>query len=232
MTAHIRAIGPDGEPLGEWETNGYGHMPLGDQAEVSRPNPMPPDEAAYYISQRAARLAAGTTKEDHDATLEAERELALHEPYAVDDEIVRDSDRQALAYMKAWTHYECAYNAVQHRAMIDNYVQDLVRLIGAIMGIPEEKTKEVFFDGEDINLGRMVWEAGQERARLLEWAGKMAERVDAAARAEKAIWLIARALRINPAPKDPEEFAEAVIAAFKAGYRGYRITTTDEGEKQ
>jgi DNA repair exonuclease SbcCD ATPase subunit len=90
---------------------------------------------------------------------ERESDIRDLEPYTEHERALRDEDAQAKAYMEAWDHYQCAYNAVHHRQAADDLEQKISDLIDAIIGAEAGWTSKIEF-------ARVVWAAGQERARL------------------------------------------------------------------
>lgn len=155
------------------------------------------------------------------------------EPYAVDDKSVRDDDTRARAYAQVWSHYECAYNATQHRQMIRVGLDYIGELIEAIMG------REVSWDPDEKPFARLVWEATQERARLLSNVERFSDSISSqqrliaeqsrdAAHGKKAfdaLMLLGVRLGINPVPMDPQAFCDSVVAAFDAASQ--KGTTSD-----
>lgn len=88
-----------------------------------------------------------------------EADEAEAEPYALEQEILRDNDMGARAYMAQWGHYESAYNAVQHRAQINGYIEQILDLIEAFTGVRPDTLTEEPWD-------RLLHRVGLERTRL------------------------------------------------------------------
>lgn len=121
------------------------------------------DPGAYYRMPTRGQIMMEA--ENH------EREIRESEPYSSDDATLKGNDVRATAYMNVWGHYECAYNAVQHREMVDDFARQINDLIEAITGRPVDPKAERF-------IGRDLWEATQERARLLTRLERMQGVID------------------------------------------------------
>lgn len=76
-----------------------------------------------------------------------ERDLLESEPWFIDQAGATERTEKAAAYADIWTHFHCAYNAVQHRESSDRYLQGLMDLVEAILGrkIPWESFKAQSF---------------------------------------------------------------------------------------
>jgi len=171
MTVHIRALGPDGTQIGEWRTHENGEHEVMQRDEDGTEHGIH-GVRGFSISGRngADEITPKDVGSNASELVAEEMEDADSEPYAIDDEMLKEDDARARAYMAVWDHYECAYNATRHRVSIDNYFHQLVDLLSAIMG------RTITLGGDDDPpFSTALWDAGQERSRLLSQIERVQE---------------------------------------------------------
>lgn len=155
------------------------------------------------------------------AALENEKGVRDLEPYSVHEATLNADDMMVKAYMEIWDHYACAYNAVAHRREVDYCAEKLEQLACAIMGAP------VSFDGPDDPPFRvLLWNIGQERARLMGIAerfqrdeARLQEQIERSWKHAEQLRVLAEWMGVKPIPDDPEEIAEAIKETYRRSGR-------------